>query len=86
MGCVGDQDDDFVFDNIYNLFLCSSDNCNAFENIPHSTYCSVCDSNDDLICASNPIEVGNGKTCGPSPLTQCFAKVNEGNVRREKLR
>ncbi|KAL9919499.1 uncharacterized protein ACN427_001451 [Glossina fuscipes fuscipes] len=83
MGCVGDQDDDFVFNNIYNLFLCNSDNCNAFENIPHSTYCSLCDSNYDLDCASSPNDVDNGKTCGPPPLTQCFAKVNEdGSTQR----
>uniref|UniRef100_A0A1A9X3I3 DUF753 domain-containing protein n=1 Tax=Glossina brevipalpis TaxID=37001 RepID=A0A1A9X3I3_9MUSC len=83
MGCVSDQDDNFVFDNIYNLYLCNSDNCNDFNNIPKPNYCLVCNSNDDLNCAVNPNEIDADIECQSLPPAQCFVKVNEdGSTRR----
>ncbi|XP_065369864.1 uncharacterized protein LOC135962058 [Calliphora vicina] len=78
MGCVSDLEDDFVSNNLHSLFICSTgDNCNSYENIPTTTLCAQCNSNDDEDCASNPTNVPNVGTCSALPNTQCYTKINK---------
>ncbi|XP_073835559.1 uncharacterized protein [Musca autumnalis] len=84
MGCISDLEDNFVSNNIHRLYTCnSSDNCNGFENIPKTTMCAQCNSNDDEDCASFPQNVPSVTQCTSLPNTQCYTKVNsDGSTER----
>ncbi|XP_037949168.1 uncharacterized protein LOC119680432 [Teleopsis dalmanni] len=75
MGCVSDQPDSFLTDNVLSLFVCNDANCNSFDNIPKSKLCVVCDSLDDPRCATNPDDIPLVETCSALPTTQCFTRV-----------
>lgn len=84
MGCVSDLEDSFISNNLHRLYMCSSpDNCNGFENIPKTTMCALCDSNEDPDCASLPQNVPTVTQCTSLPHTQCFSKViSDGSTQR----
>lgn len=83
MGCVSDLDDSFVSNNIHRLYTCNSNNCNGYENIPKTTMCAECNSNDDPDCALMPQNVPSITQCTSRPNTQCYTKINnDGSTER----
>lgn len=84
MGCVSDLEESFVSDNIHAMYVCSSHNdCNNYDNVPKTTLCAVCNSNDDPDCASSPFNVPDVTQCTALPNTQCYTKVNgDGSTER----
>lgn len=58
------------------LLLCNYKNCNSPDNVPTPKQCSVCNSAENPLCATNPNLVSNIKRCPSLPYTECYTRVN----------
>lgn len=77
MGCASDLDTSFMLEHKRELYLCDSDNCNSFENIPWVISCRSCNSTSDPNCAMQPHRTEN-KVCHGLPNSECFTYVDDG--------
>lgn len=58
------------------LLICNEKNCNEPANLPTPKQCSVCNSAENPLCATNPNLVDNIQRCAALPYTECFTRVN----------
>lgn len=79
MGCRSDFESDVITELIKQkrLLLCDGEACNRLESIPTAKTCSVCDSEKDERCATNPNLVTDIERCTNLPYTDCYTRVKE---------
>ncbi|XP_067631910.1 uncharacterized protein [Eurosta solidaginis] len=85
MGCASVLGNQTVVSNLIKnkeLYVCSTTNCNGFENLPDASDCTKCDSQIDERCATQPRGVKSH--CGVVPYTQCYERVNLANGTTER--
>ncbi|EDW00880.1 GH20775 [Drosophila grimshawi] len=83
LGCLSDQEPDFVDKNLENLILCTENNCNSFENLPKPNECAICSSLDDVNCAVDPSKVTQLDNCNVMPQTSCMSRIHsDGSTQR----
>ena len=78
VGCRSEYEIDVVTELIKQkqMILCNGKNCNAPQLLPKPNLCSVCDSAENPLCATNPNLVGNIERCAALPYTDCYTRVN----------
>lgn len=60
------------------VLICDGKDCNSFDKIPLPQRCAVCDSNNDVACATDALDVGTFNTCSQQPYTSCYSKLANG--------
>lgn len=78
MGCRSEYEIDAVTELIKQklMLVCDGKNCNAPQSVPTPKSCSVCNSEENPWCATNPNLVGNVERCSTLPYTECYTRVN----------
>ncbi|XP_061395167.1 uncharacterized protein LOC133330774, partial [Musca vetustissima] len=78
MGCRSEFESDVVTELVKQkqLLLCNEKECNSPHNIPSPKSCSVCSSESNSLCATNPNLVANIERCSSLPYTECYTRVN----------
>ncbi|XP_049306648.1 uncharacterized protein LOC105222439 [Bactrocera dorsalis] len=82
MGCASTLGNETEIANLIRnkeLYVCSTANCNDFENLPAINDCTACDSSTDVRCAIQPTTAGTTRRCATVPFTQCYERVNIAN-------
>lgn len=78
MGCRSEFEMDVVTELVKQkqMLLCNSKACNSPNTIPTPKTCSVCSSETNPLCATNPNLVANIERCSALPYSECFTRVN----------
>ncbi|XP_075154733.1 uncharacterized protein LOC142228233 [Haematobia irritans] len=78
MGCRSEYEMDTVLELVKQkqMLLCNEKGCNSPDAIPTMKSCSVCNSEDNALCAINPNLVANVQRCSSLPYTECFTRIN----------
>lgn len=57
------------------FYTCEGDNCNSFDKVPQTEYCTLCNSKTDPFCATDPLNVGSDTKCDVQGYNQCYSRV-----------
>lgn len=78
MGCRSEFEMDAVTELVKQkqMLLCNGKNCNSPHAIPTPKSCSVCTSEENPLCATNPNLVANVQRCSSLPYTECYTRIN----------
>lgn len=79
MGCRSEFESEVVIELIKQkqMLLCEGKNCNDMTKIPDPKICSICNSETNPWCATNPNLVADTQRCSLAPYTECYTRVNE---------
>ncbi|XP_053962812.1 G surface protein, allelic form 156 [Anastrepha ludens] len=87
MGCASDLGNETeIADLIRNktLYVCSTSNCNGYENLSQPNECTDCNSSEDVRCATQPQSAGRTVRCSTVPYTKCYERVSLANGTTER--
>uniref|UniRef100_A0A1I8NLT5 DUF753 domain-containing protein n=1 Tax=Stomoxys calcitrans TaxID=35570 RepID=A0A1I8NLT5_STOCA len=78
MGCRSELEMDSVLELVKQkqMILCNEKGCNSPDSLPTPKSCSVCNSEENALCATNPNLVANADRCSSLPYTECFTRIN----------
>ncbi|XP_036330873.1 uncharacterized protein LOC118742712 [Rhagoletis pomonella] len=61
------------------IYVCSTSNCNGYENLAQPNDCTECNSTEDARCATQPRLAGRSVRCNNVPYTNCYERVSLAN-------